>query len=270
MNVTLISPHLVQSANDLLTTGIVYMPIGLAYASALLAQDQVSHEVIDCFGLAPNNVFSLDKFYFRGLNFSEINSKIQNKPGSGNIFILYAINIAAHDSLVHLAKMIKENYPDSILIALENSQAVTAYSLKKIQQHFHDIGFDYIATGDPEVVLSKIVKALVSENLEELKTINGRGYINKENQTLVHNEYGTSFIDLNQMPFPAWDKFPIENYWKLGYAHGPFETKKYLPLLTSRGCPYLCNFCVIPTTNGAKWRARLAQHIVDEMDVVNN
>ena len=30
--------------------------------------------------------------------------------------------------------------------------------------------------------------------------------------------------------------------------------KKYLPLLTSRGCPYPCKFCVIVETNNRKWR----------------
>ena len=52
----------------------------------------------------------------------------------------------------------------------------------------------------------------------------------------------------------------------LKYSHGPFEGKRYLPLLTSRGCPYPCKFCVIPETNSLKWRARSAMNVVKEME----
>jgi radical SAM superfamily enzyme YgiQ (UPF0313 family) len=60
--------------------------------------------------------------------------------------------------------------------------------------------------------------------------------------------------------------FPLLNYWRLRYAHGPLTADRYLPLLTSRGCPYPCRFCVIPETNSGRWRARSAANVVEEMD----
>jgi radical SAM superfamily enzyme YgiQ (UPF0313 family) len=60
--------------------------------------------------------------------------------------------------------------------------------------------------------------------------------------------------------------FPLENYWGLHFAHGPLTSKRYLPLLTSRGCPYQCRFCVIPETNNKNWRMRSAKNVVDEME----
>ena len=72
--------------------------------------------------------------------------------------------------------------------------------------------------------------------------------------------------DLDSLPIPAWELFPLHNYWKLKYAHGPLSANRYLPMLTSRGCPYACRFCVIPKTNNLKWRARSATHVVDEME----
>src|SRR5207249_9887857 len=33
-----------------------------------------------------------------------------------------------------------------------------------------------------------------------------------------------------------------------------------------RGCPYPCEFCVVPATNNQKWRARSAQSVVDEIE----
>ncbi|MBF0626490.1 MAG: B12-binding domain-containing radical SAM protein, partial [Magnetococcales bacterium] len=71
--------------------------------------------------------------------------------------------------------------------------------------------------------------------------------------------------DLDGLPFPAWDLFPLENYWSLGFGHGPLTGRRYLPLLTSRGCPYPCAFCVIPATNGRRWRARSGASVALEM-----
>lgn len=48
--------------------------------------------------------------------------------------------------------------------------------------------------------------------------------------------------DLDSIPFPAWDRFPIENYItkvRLPGVHSP----RNMPVLTSRGCPYTCSFC---------------------------
>ena len=64
--------------------------------------------------------------------------------------------------------------------------------------------------------------------------------------------------------------FPLENYWDLGYAHAPLTGKKYLPLLTSRGCPYPCGFCVVPSTNQRRWRFRSAENVVSEMQFFFN
>ena len=71
--------------------------------------------------------------------------------------------------------------------------------------------------------------------------------------------------DIDKLGFPAWDLFPIKNYWKLVYSHAPIK-ESYLPLLTSRGCPYNCEFCITPKMFGRIWRGRNAKNVVDEME----
>jgi radical SAM superfamily enzyme YgiQ (UPF0313 family) len=72
--------------------------------------------------------------------------------------------------------------------------------------------------------------------------------------------------DVDKLPFPDWDLINLENYWNLGYAHAPLTEKKYLQILTSRGCPLICEFCVVPATNEKKWRPRSAKNVVDELE----
>ena len=68
------------------------------------------------------------------------------------------------------------------------------------------------------------------------------------------------------LPIPDWDQIPLKNYWKLKYAHGPFTSKKYISILTSRGCPYPCKFCVVPETNNRRWRHKSTNKVVDEIE----
>ena len=82
----------------------------------------------------------------------------------------------------------------------------------------------------------------------------------------MHTSAAKKIKNLDSLAFAAWELFPVQNYWKLKYAHGPLTANQYLPILTSRGCPYACRFCVIPETNDLKWRSRSAIHVVDEME----
>ncbi|MBU0461270.1 MAG: radical SAM protein, partial [Nanoarchaeota archaeon] len=72
--------------------------------------------------------------------------------------------------------------------------------------------------------------------------------------------------DLDKLEFTAWDLLPLANYWKLHYSHAPLSSKRYLPLLTSRGCPFGCRFCITSSANRGNWRSRSAKNVVDEIE----
>ena len=119
-------------------------------------------------------------------------------------------------------------------------------------------GADFILTGEAEDRLPSIIKAIENdESLEKYDGLIGKNF---------SNPASTVIEDLDKLNSPAWEKFPIKNYWSLKHAHGPLTSKKYLPILTSRGCPYKCKFCVVPATNFLKWRARSAVNVVDEIE----
>ena len=162
---------------------------------------------------------------------------------------------------MNILRAAKEKLRDVPVIILENTQAVTAYSLQQVMDTFFEAGADYVITGEPELRVRRFLDALLMDcNEESLKDIDGLG-------TPRYYTPSSSFIEnLDELPYPAWDLFPIKSYWKLHYAHGPQSSNRYLPLLTSRGCPYNCRFCVVPTTNQQRWRPRSAINVVDEIE----
>lgn len=257
MTAVFINPNLLFQRNDPLTTGIVYMPISLAYVAAALRQAKIPIKVIDAFAASPKQARKIEGFSVLGLSIEQILAEI---PHDSKVFFLYAINLTNHHSLVEICQALKQKYPDIPVVILENTQAVTAYALKHVAHEFYKIGADYILTGEGDKRAVTLYQLLsTGASVEELKQLDGLGCPE------FYNPPVGKIKDLDELPFPAWDLFPLKNYWSMSFAHGPLTEKKYMPLLTSRGCPYVCSFCVVPDTNNRKWRFRSAKNVVDEI-----
>jgi anaerobic magnesium-protoporphyrin IX monomethyl ester cyclase len=67
--------------------------------------------------------------------------------------------------------------------------------------------------------------------------------------------------DLDGLPQPAWDLLDIDAYrsaWR--QAHGEFSWN----IVSSRGCPYSCNWCAKPTF-GRRYSVRSPENVASEM-----
>lgn len=259
MSIVLINPNLVVQRNDPLTTGIVYMPISLAYLAAALQSAGYKVQVIDAYAAAPRQNRGDGKFVIYGLTEAEVVGRI---PDDVEAVFVYAINLTNHLSTTAIVSAIKRTKPNLPVVVVENTQAVTAYSLAEVASEFYSAGADYVITGEPEQRALKLVAAIKTGGDANARSIDGIG-------TPASYNPPSGFLDeqeLDALPFPAWELFPLDNYWRLGFAHGPLSAKRYLPILTSRGCPYPCGFCVVPATNKQKWRARSAKNVVDELE----
>ncbi len=65
--------------------------------------------------------------------------------------------------------------------------------------------------------------------------------------------------DLNTLPFPSWDQFPIQRY-KYSIITNRGIT---LPMLGSRGCTYTCGYC--PYLVNTRFRVRSPENVVEEL-----
>lgn len=68
--------------------------------------------------------------------------------------------------------------------------------------------------------------------------------------------------NLDELPFPARDVVKSRCY-----RQGTFRGKNPTTVVTSRGCPHRCVYCLWPNTlYGHKFRARSAKNVVDELE----
>jgi len=257
MNVTLISPNILTQKGDLFGSGIPYMPIMLVYLAGYLRSKGFEVDIIDAFGISPSNFRVEKNFIVHGLSISEI---IQRLPSKTDAICIYAESVVTHAIVLDIASEVRAKYSSIPIIILENTQSVVAYSLKNLAQEFISRNADYVVLGELEIRTEKLL-GYIRDSKHETR-IEGIVY-RKDFEAPI--EMIDNISDFDSMPYPAWDLLPLENYWNIGYAHGPLSSKKYLPLITSRGCIFSCAFCVIPETNKKKWRARSPMSVVNEI-----
>lgn len=250
MKICLISPRVAIQKNDFLGSGIPYWPIELAIlASTIRKNDDV--QVIDMFGSRPKEIERHQEFYLQGISITEMLHQISEPP---ELFMIFAISYMSHDEILRCISAIREKYEYSKIGVMENSQAVTAYAIDNHRFEFFSAGADFLLCGEFNSEWDSV--------REQIKTLE---FVSPFILTQKSEGSPTRIVKTGfKYPFPAWDLFPVKNYWKLPYAHGP-KTKKFYPILTSRGCPFPCDFCVVPTLNNRRWRGRPASEVVDEM-----
>ena len=258
MRVTCINPALVLLRSDPLTTGIPYMPVSLASAAAAVRQAGHDVHAIDAFAERPRQYRLEGRLMVRGLTPAQVEARV---PDAVDLIVLYAGNLTCHHSLKEILERLHLRRPQTPVLVMENTQAVTAYSLRRVMEELFDGGATYVLCGEAEERLPALLDCLREGRAP--REIDGIGW--REASATQFTPPTRQIADLDALPLPAWELFPLQAYWSLRYAHGALERSRYLPLLTSRGCPYPCKFCVIPETNNLRWRGRSAGHVVAEM-----
>ena len=117
---------------------------------------------------------------------------------------------------------------------------------------------DAICRGEFDFTARDLAKAF-SEG-KDLKKVKGITY--RDGERVCINEDRPLIQNLDQIPFPARNIVRDKNY-----RQGTFTGRHSTTMVSSRGCPYQCVFCLWPNTlYGHKYRMRSAENVVDEIE----
>ncbi len=120
---------------------------------------------------------------------------------------------------------------------------------------------DFVAVGEAEGTLLELVEAM--ENSRTFDDIAGLLW-KRDGGEIVQNPARPLCEDLDTIPFPAHDLFKIDRYTNLQpLTDGLDPDARSYTIMTSRGCPYQCNFCSKPVT-GHTWRPRSVDSVIAE------
>jgi anaerobic magnesium-protoporphyrin IX monomethyl ester cyclase len=222
-----------------------YVPIGTLYAASALRENGISVEVFD--SMLEDTSAQFDSFL------------ATCKP---QIVAVY------EDDFNFLSKMCLTRMRDVAWKIAKAARAMGAITVVHGSDStdnplmFLENGFDYVLCGESEESLVRLCRSILdAEEVPELDGIvklDERGLLVRSLQRLSKNPAWS------ELSFPARDLIDMEPYRKAWVnAHGYFSTN----MVSSRGCPFKCNWCAKPIS-GNKFHLRSAAAVAEEMKML--
>lgn len=212
-------------------------PIYLAYTVAVL--EKAGFEVL--FMDAIMDELSIDEF-------------AQQVHAAGPRLVLLETSTPSIDFDLQTAAAIKDQSPDAF-VALLGSH-VTYFDRQIVRENRF---VDAVIRGEFEYIAADLARTLEARG--ELSQVLGLTYRDADGEVRV-NPNRPLFEPLDEMPFPARHIVKGD-----GYRAGIYSGGRPTAMVSSRGCPYHCTFCLWPDIlYGHKFRARSAENVVREIE----
>ncbi len=229
-HITLVNPPAPSGS----TGHMPFALLGLGYLGAVLEKNQFQVDVIDC------QVLQLSFEDFR----SEINKRRPDILGLTSTTLTYL-------SALKLAKIVKEILPACLVLI--GGPHVTFWDKEALKEC---PALDVIVRKEGEYTLLELAQKV--EAGESFRDVLGITY--RKNGNFVRNPDRPYIEDLDSLPFPARNLWPMERLRK-------YEDVLYLA--ASRGCVFWCEFCATVRMHGRKFRMRSPKNIADELEFLN-
>jgi anaerobic magnesium-protoporphyrin IX monomethyl ester cyclase len=226
--VTLVYPYF-QPSND--NSIFRFPPLGLGYIASYLQKQNIKVDLVDCTFLGEKEALERVR---------------RTNPDVIGIYSMYSMK----EKSLELAERLRQDC--ELLVA---GGPLPTTSPTEFLNYF-----DVVAIGEGEETMFEIVKQ--EDGDRDLSKVEGIVY--KKNGEPKFTAPRGFIEDLDSVPFPArefFDNHAYQRYYsrKFGYT--------ITSLMTSRGCPFNCDFCSRPVF-GNKFRTRSATNIVDEVKEV--
>ena len=212
----------------------IFLPLGIGYLAAVLEQEGYKVNVVDCQTTRPSQKTLEDKF--RSLNPDIIGVT------SATVTYLPALDVL---------KTAKAAVPNALTlmggphVSVLDEQAVTESS-----------DLDIVVRGEGEQTMLELARLASEGNLKSLSQVQGITYRN--NNQVIQTPDRPFMADIDSLPHPAHHHFDTNMYKLFGV--------NYMPIITSRGCPSACTFCLASKMCGKGFRGRSPSKVVDELE----
>ncbi len=235
-NIVLINPRISSSRLPYNGKYAAREPLGVLAIGSFLQNYGYEIRIID------SNLYSED----------EINKKLNSFVNDTTIFVGFSVMTAQVPHALELSIYLKKMEVKSPIIW--GGIHPTLFP----EQTSLDSNVDLVVFGHGESTVLEIAQRIESGNLN-FNEIKGVAYKGKVNHSRERD-------DINTFPFFNYDLLDLK--WYLGPSpHYPLSETPIVALniLSSRGCPWRCGFCVNHATKN-RWRALMYDRFLDELD----
>ncbi|MCX6340320.1 MAG: radical SAM protein [Candidatus Aureabacteria bacterium] len=246
MNILLLNPPFIgkfsrASRSPAVTkSGTIYYPFWLAYAAGLLEQRGFNIRLVD----APADGLTREQILVKLTGFTP------------DLIVVDTSTPSIYED-VKCAAFLKRQYPHNVITLVGTHPSALPEETLCL-----DGAIDVVARGEYDETLVELAKAVDAGG--DFSAIKGISY--RAGNLVRHNAARALIEDVDRLPFvtSVYKKhLTIRNYY--------FAAARYpmVMIITGRGCPYRCFFCVYPQTfHGHRYRPRSPENVVAEFEYV--
>lgn len=196
---------------------ISWFPQGLAYIAAVYKK--AGHDVV---------IYNQDVYHYTEEHLTEYLKR--------NTFDIVGVSVIAgyyqYRKLLRISKAINAaKKRPFFVIGGHGPSPEPGYFLKITQA-------DLVVIGEGEITALEIIEAL--EGKRNFSNVKGIAYF--ENDKLIITDRRPLIQDIDKIPFPAYELFPMDHYTLLRMPNIK-RNERCIPILSGRGCSFNCNFC---------------------------
>jgi radical SAM superfamily enzyme YgiQ (UPF0313 family) len=223
---------------DVQTVNYYPFPFFLAYTTAVLKKNGVKAKLKDCIA--------------EGVGEKEFNEYLRREKF--DLVIIETSTISIYNDL-RIAENIKKGSGITIVFCGTHTSALYNEVMK--ENEF----IDFVMYGEYDYTALDLIKTL--EKKGDFSRVDGVVY--REDDKIIVNKRRELIKDLDSLPFPERDGLPMDKY------NEPFcKNIPNVQMVTSRGCPYSCIYCVEPSVYYGKpnFRPRSPEDVVGEIEFI--
>jgi radical SAM superfamily enzyme YgiQ (UPF0313 family) len=215
-----------------------HFPLGVAYLAAVLKAKDVDV-----------SVYNQDIYHYSNVDLAKFLKQ--------NSFSLICVGFLAarfKETIIGLCDVINANKNDAwLVLGGHGPSPIPEYVLKETLS-------DVVVIGEGEETIIELLHCKLNNG--NLSNIKGIAY--RTGNDICINERRKPIIKIDNIPFPEWSVFPMQDYIRLKLFR-QLPGDKSLNIITSRGCINKCNFCY-RMENGIRFRS--IKNVVNEISTL--
>jgi len=187
---------------------------------------------------------------------ADLLAEIRRQSPDVAAFSIWNFNI---DTVKRLARQVREAFPDLAIIV--GGPSVSGYGKEALSV----IEADYAFVGEAEQTLPALLEALQDGTTDgkDLNEIAGLVYRTGHGDVVANAPRWPALDDLVPCDY---EFINLGDYLERGYRYGIHESaRRTAPVMTTRGCPFPCEYCSASLISGTKVRRRPIESVANEI-----
>ncbi len=234
------------------------LPLGLMYIAAVLDEAGYKVEILDAF-MEGSSFRKKGEVTNVGMPYGKLKEEVQRrKPSIVGIANPFTCQV---EHAIKVGNIVKE--VDSSIVTVAGGPHVSAVPMEFMDEAE---SIDISVIGEGDYAMLDIAKFCEGNNrISDIK-----GIVYRKNGAIKQNAPRPLINNLDELPFPAYHLVDMEQYLGPNKIEYRSFKNRAISMITSRGCPFNCNFCSVHLHMGKKFRAHSVDYVINHIEHVVN